>query len=169
MGHDNDSLDLRAGLRAGHLIALLERIMRTEFGRALEPLGLTFQHFAQLLTLYNSGPISNAELARAAMITPQSANESVKQMLDRGWISRQQDSAHKRKLLISITPEGIRILEQADLQARRIEERMMQNQSDDERAQFLKLLSGAIAGLGETAVALESNGPRMVGETKKDG
>ena len=143
------TFDLRSGIRAGALVAMLERVMRIELSNLLAPIGMTYPQFSALMALYHSGPISSAELARVLIMTRQSASEMIKQMESAGWVIRKPDPGHKKRRLISITGKGESVLQQADSAAMSVENRMLGKQSADQRDRLLQQLHECLAALGE--------------------
>lgn len=153
MGKKTRTFDLRSGFRTGALIAMLERILRSELSNLLVPIGMTYPQFTALMALYHTGPISSAELARILMMTRQSATEMIKQMESREWIVRRSDPQHKKKQLISIVSGGEAALQYADDAAMKIEQRMLGKRTLEQQQQFCWHLQECLTALGESAIS----------------
>ncbi|MCQ9371865.1 MarR family transcriptional regulator, partial [Corynebacterium sp. 35RC1] len=74
-----------------YLIGRTDRIVKRRLGEALAPHGLTVPQFTALSVLHARGSLSNAQLAERSFMSPQSANEVVKAMEARGWVTRTPD------------------------------------------------------------------------------
>ncbi len=133
--------------RVGHLISLLERLLRKELSEALAPLNLTLQQYAALQILNNNEKMSNAKLAKRSFMTPQSTNEMVGALETKSLITRQADANHGRIIHIQISKEGKRVLRKADTAVLKIEKRMLDNIPQNARAKFRDQLIACVAGL----------------------
>lgn len=142
------STSQKPSVRVGHLVSLLERVMRNEIGSVLAPLDITLPQFVALFILNSRGSLSNAELARVSHMAPQSANKVVQALASKKYVVHRQDPRHKRILLIQITAEGKAILRRADNAVMDIESRMLGNNSPQEQKQFEQLLMASLKGLG---------------------
>lgn len=157
MAKSSKTFDLRSGLRAGAMVAMLERIMRIELSALLAPLGMTYPQFSALMALYHSGPVSSADLARIMMMTRQSSNEMIRHMEATGWIVRKPDPGHKKRRLISITPKGEDALQKADSAAMSVEQRMLSKHSEREQARLLQQLQVCMTALGVTDLSAKKD------------
>ena len=83
-----------------YLIGRLDRALRRHLAEAVRPFGLTVPQYTALAVLRSRGELSNARLAERSFMTPQAANEMVKLMESRQWLSRQPDPTHGRIVLI---------------------------------------------------------------------
>jgi DNA-binding MarR family transcriptional regulator len=71
---------------------------------------LTMPERSALSRLDRDGPASSAELARAAQISPQSMNATVAALTKRALVQRERDPGDGRRVVLSITDEGLRLL-----------------------------------------------------------
>jgi DNA-binding MarR family transcriptional regulator len=132
-----------------YLIGRLDRALRREFRRILEPLGLTLGQYTALSVFYHSGTLSNAKLAERIMVSPQAANELVKVMDENGWIVRHPDPHHGRIINISLTPEGKKLLKLSNKAAVNLEQHMLSDLSSDEIINIHAKLKSALHLLKE--------------------
>jgi DNA-binding MarR family transcriptional regulator len=96
---------------AAALTAAMRRLrarLRRESPPALA--GLTMPQALALARIVEEAPISNAALAAAEHIRPQSTHEIVLCLEDRGFVRRRRDPSDKRRLLIESTPSGRRVV-----------------------------------------------------------
>ncbi len=133
--------------RLGHLISLLERILRKELSDALAPMQLTLQQYAALQILNNNDKMSNAKLAKRSFMTPQSTNEMVNTMEAKSLIVRQPNENHGRIIHILISRKGKKTLQKADAAVLEVEKRMLEHIPQNHRIKFRDQLIGCIIAL----------------------
>ena len=73
-----------------------------------------------------------AHLARHSFVTSQTMADMVTTLLDRGLIERHRDPADRRRLVISLTPDGQRLLDGLRPQVAALETRMLSLLSPDD-------------------------------------
>lgn len=103
-------------------------------------LGLTFPHMAALFLLSETPGLSGAQLARWAMVSPQTMNQILTRLEAEGLIVREPDPEHGRILRARVTDAGMaRFLRGCELADSLIDEAQA-DFSADERAELLRLL-----------------------------
>ena len=112
--------------RLPYLIGRTDRIVKRRLGEALAPHGLTVPQFTALSVLHARGSLSNAQLAERSFMSPQSANEVVKTMEARGWVTRTPDPTHGRIVMLGLTDEALALLALCDEAVRQLEQEMLQ-------------------------------------------
>ncbi len=112
--------------RLPYLIGRTDRIVKRRLGEALAPHGLTVPQFTALSVLHARGSLSNAQLAERSFMSPQSANEVVKTMEARGWVTRTPDPTHGRIVMLGLTDEALALLAICDEAVSRLEAEMLQ-------------------------------------------
>ncbi|WP_426399333.1 MarR family winged helix-turn-helix transcriptional regulator [Ralstonia sp. R-29] len=112
--------------RLPYLIGRTDRIVKRRLGEALAPHGLTVPQFTALSVLYARGSLSNAQLAERSFMSPQSANEVVKTMEARGWVTRTPDPTHGRIVMLGLTDAALALLALCDEAVSRLEKEMLQ-------------------------------------------
>ena len=112
--------------RLPYLIGRTDRIVKRRLGEALAPHGLTVPQFTALSVLHARGSLSNAQLAERSFMSPQSANEVVKTMEARGWVTRTPDPTHGRIVMLGLTGEALALLAICDEAVSRLEAEMLQ-------------------------------------------
>jgi DNA-binding MarR family transcriptional regulator len=83
------------------------------FFQALQPLDLTPTHFGVLVQLSNTPGLSQARLARRALMTPQSMGELLLPLERAGLVARGERTGRGRPIPVSLTEAGRRLLEEA--------------------------------------------------------
>jgi DNA-binding MarR family transcriptional regulator len=130
-----------------YLVGRLDHVLNQRLRDSLAPSGLTVPQYTALSVFRAHGSLSNAQLATRTMISPQSANEMVKQMEGKGWIERKPDPAHGRIIQISLTGSGEDILRDCDARVLEVENIMFADLGKEERAQLQGQLRAAVRAL----------------------
>ncbi|MGH1488135.1 MAG: MarR family winged helix-turn-helix transcriptional regulator [Acidimicrobiales bacterium] len=95
------------------LIGLIDRGVQRSLQRELKPHGLSLPEYSTLAVLHWSPGLSNAELARRSLVTPQSMIEVVARLEQRGLVERQRHPEHGRILMTTVTDAGRELLQGA--------------------------------------------------------
>jgi DNA-binding MarR family transcriptional regulator len=116
---------VRADPRLSYLIGRLERVLRRRLTAALEPIGLSLPAYTALSVLRIDDGLSNAQLARRSLVTPQSMIEALAQLVEHGYLRRSADPDHGRIIRMHLTAAGRRVLERCDRAVDRVEQEML--------------------------------------------
>jgi len=111
-------------LRTSYLIKRVELLVRNAMESGLRDLDITTGQYAALSLLSSMPEASSAQLARSIGVTPQTMTETILAFENRKLITRTRSSEHKRILKISLTGEGRKLLEQCEIRADQIEEKL---------------------------------------------
>lgn len=98
---------VRLGRVAGHPGYLLKRAQATlnaAMTGVLREHGATLAQYAVVTALDEEPGLSNAGLARRAFVTPQTMNQVLRELEQKGWVARHPDPAHARILQADLTP-----------------------------------------------------------------
>ncbi len=98
---------------AGHLGYLLRQAAtahRVRMERALADLGVTPPQFAVMTMLAAYPGASNADLARASLLTPQTVSVIVANLEKAGTVEREAHAVHGRIQTLALTTAGARLL-----------------------------------------------------------
>lgn len=150
-----DTIDLSAGARAvavepriSYVIARLERAVRAAVNERVRPYDLTTLQYTTLSVLGARGqPLSNAQLARRAYMTPQSMIEVIDALERKGLIRRDPHPGHRRVFPATMTAKGLRVLEACDAAVEQMEEEMLAGLSGSERDSLLVWLKSCVRAL----------------------
>ena len=135
-----------------YLVGRLERLLRRQLGEVLLLQGLTLQQYTALSMLGARGQLSNAQLAERSFVTPQTANEMVKGMEERGWIERTPDPTHGRIIHLSLTRSGRAVLNKAHELVFELEQVMLKRLTQTERELLVGQLKTCTQTLGAMIV-----------------
>ena len=106
-----------------YVVGRLDRIIRTRLGEILGPLELTVAQFTMLSVLARRPGLSNAQLARRALILPQSTLQVLSALESRKLVVR--TPARGRVLTAQLTPAGRALLVVAETATRALEAEML--------------------------------------------
>ena len=135
-------------LHAGYVIGRLHRVLARELREMLRPYHLSLPAYTALSVLRRRPGLSNAELARRSLITPQAMNELIARLLDCKLVVRRVDSNHNRILQTRLTARGERLMEQCETETRELEQRMLAGIPDSDQLRLLEMLRTCVHNLG---------------------
>lgn len=151
----SDTVDTPAGTlaaavepRISYVIARLERAVRAAVNERVRPHGLTTLQYTTLSVLGARGqPLSNAQLARRAYMTPQSMIEVIDALERKGLIRRDPHPSHRRVFPATMTAKGRRVLTACDAAVAEMEEEMLAGLSSEERESLVAWLKTCVRAL----------------------
>ena len=108
---------------------------------ALEPYGLSLPAYTALSVLRANDGLSNAQLARRSLVTPQSMSEALGLLVELGYVKRRNDPGHGRIIRTEITRSGLRALERCDHAVDAVESELLDGIDPDEVAVARSVLS----------------------------
>jgi DNA-binding MarR family transcriptional regulator len=111
--------------RLSYAIGRLDRVLRRRLADAVEPAGLTLPAYTALSVLQAQDGLSNAQLARRSLVTPQSMSEVLTLLVDQGYIRRRAEPGHGRVIRNELTEAGSRALERCDRAVDGVEQEML--------------------------------------------
>lgn len=142
--------DYPLGRAPGHLIRRAQQRAVDLFMDEVGEDGPTPRQFAVLLNVYQNDGINQTDLVRLSGIDRSTLTEILRRLAGRGLIQRRRLKKDQRTNILSITPAGIRVLENAFQAAARSQDRIMECIPPARRAEALELLS-LLAGYPENS------------------
>ena len=130
-----------------YLVGRMDRVVRRAMGTVLEAQGLSVNQYATLSVLDRRSGLSNAQLARRALVSPQSMNEVLLTLEQRGLVGRRAHPDHGRILQARLTAKGRTLLARCDEEVHQVEARMVGSLSEDEQAALRGALISSIRAL----------------------
>jgi DNA-binding MarR family transcriptional regulator len=109
--------------------------------------GLTVAQYTVLSVLQGRGLLSNAQLARRSLVSPQAMNEIVEAMAAKRLVVRRPDPQHGRIVQIGLTGRGEAVLGKCDAAVHELEGEMLAGLNEAQRRQFQTLLRSCITTL----------------------
>ena len=132
-----------------YVVARLERAVRAAINERVRPYGLTTLQYTTLSVLLRRGqPLSNAQLARRAYMTPQAMSEVIAALEGKGLIKRTPHPNHRRLFPATLTAKGRRVLAACDAAVEDMEQEMLRELSTDERESLREALKACVRALG---------------------
>ena len=123
-----------------YLIGRLDRILRHAIDTAVRGHGLTVAQYTTLSVLGAGTPLSNAQLARRSLVTPQAMNEVLLALEGRALVRRNARPDNGRILQTRLTAKGRTILAECDAEVAALEAKMLGAMPAGERTQLRKLV-----------------------------
>jgi DNA-binding MarR family transcriptional regulator len=134
--------------RISYVVARLERAVRAGINERVRPYGLTTLQYTTLGLLGARGqPLSNAQLARRAYMTPQSMLDVIDALEQKGLIRRAPHPNHRRVYPATLTAKGRRVRAACDAMVTQMEEEMLSELDAAERATLLTALKACVRSL----------------------
>lgn len=139
--------------RLSYVIGRLDRVLRRRLSAAIETTGLTLPAYTALSVLRTQNGLSNAQLARRSLVTPQSMSEVLTLLVNLGYVHRLAEPGHGRIIRTEITDAGSQALERCDLAVDAVEQEMLAELDADEAARLRDVLIGCGRALTNERVA----------------
>lgn len=108
----DEPLDTLAPYRqslAGTLLAAREAVM-APIRPMLREAGVTEQQWRVLRVLNDTGPLDPTSLAHAALLYAPSVTRIIKDLSDRGFVTREIDANDRRRAIVALAPIGAALL-----------------------------------------------------------
>jgi DNA-binding MarR family transcriptional regulator len=134
--------------RLSYVVGRLDRALRRRLADVLRPHGLTVRQYTTLSVLSARAGLSNAQLARRSLMTPQSMNEVLAGLVAHGLVERRADETHGRIIRTRLTPAGASLLAACDRAVDALEDDLLAGLGAAERAGLQRALRGCLAALG---------------------
>ncbi len=130
-----------------YLIGRVDRAMRSELQERLRAYELTVPEYTVLSVLQARPGLSNAQLARRSLITPQSMGQVVVALERRGLIERAPDPAHQRILRTILTRAGTRLLDELSAVVAALEDEVLADLAPAQRDALIAALHSCMRRL----------------------
>ncbi|MFD7864241.1 MarR family winged helix-turn-helix transcriptional regulator [Streptomyces sp. NPDC057682] len=140
-------MGMTAGERLGADIKRAEQALMAAKSAALRGVDLSVAQYAALFALDGNPGMSGAALARACLVTPQAMAAVLKHLEERGLIARSVHPWHQKMLETRLTDAGSEVLRLADEQAVRIERRLADAFTPQERDTLRALLARSVEAI----------------------
>lgn len=127
-----------------YLIGRMDRVVRRHIDDVVKAKDLSVNQYTTLSVLDHRSGLSNAQLARRALVSPQSMNEVLLALERRGLVRRHAHPDHGRIRQARLTAKGRRLLRACDAGVHEVESLMLSNLS---QAQQAVLRRGLISGV----------------------
>lgn len=133
----------------GYNLKITQHRLRQRLDAELARLGITAPQNAVLLAVAGNPRISNAELARAAFVTPQTMQAILVNLERGGLIVRSPHPEHGRVIMTELTTAGQNAVAGGAQAADAVERQMLSRLSAEEAALLCELLKRCAAALDD--------------------
>lgn len=130
-----------------YVIGRVNQGIRRRMRTSLAQWNLSVQEFTALSVLSSRPKLSNAQLARRALVTPQAMIEILSKLESRGLVRREVDPAHGRILRAELTPAAWELLAEAEPAVLAIQEEMLASVPDRDREAAMRAMGAAMVNL----------------------
>ncbi len=131
----------------GYILKRAQQSLRIRVDTQLKAVEITLPQYAVLSNVAISPGISNADLAKAAFVTPQTMQGILSTLEKRNLLERSQDPEHGRRLMTQLTAEGKIAMETARIEMIKVEAMMLGSISDHDIEQTTQTLLKCIENL----------------------
>jgi DNA-binding MarR family transcriptional regulator len=125
----------------GYLLRQAQGVARLRLERALAELGVTPPQFLVLTMLKAYPALSGADLARVALLTPQTVGVIIRNLERDRAIMKTPHPGHGRMLQWTLTPHGEELLQKCRRHAHALERRLADGMSEKELATIRRWLA----------------------------
>jgi DNA-binding MarR family transcriptional regulator len=150
----NGATGAPASPRLPYLLGRVDRGVRAELQERLRGYELSVPEYTTLSVLQTRPGLSNAQLARRSLITPQSMNQVVAALERRALIERTPDPAHQRILRTTLTRAGEQLLDELADMVTALEDEILADLSPEQRD---ALVEGLRSCMRRLAVGLDDH------------
>jgi len=130
-----------------YIVGRIDQGIRQEMRSRLAEWAMSVPEFTALSVLKRRPGLSNAQLARRSLVRPQSMNEILVKLEDRGLVRREVDPGHARILRAALTDDGAELLAAAEPAVGAIQERLFADVPESQREAMIEGLRSAMAKL----------------------
>jgi DNA-binding MarR family transcriptional regulator len=133
-----------------YLMKQVELAVRARLDELVRPAGLTALQYTALTVLERHPNLTSAHLARNSFVTSQSMADMVTTLRSRGLIDRLQDPADRRRLVLSLTDAGRKLLDGYRQAVVDLEAEMVSGLSADQAADLRSAMLACREALNRT-------------------
>jgi DNA-binding MarR family transcriptional regulator len=127
-------------------IGLLTQLSRVVYRRATEDvIGMRLKQLIALDHLRDTDSCLQQGLGQMLMLDPNNCVLLLNDLDEAGYVERRRDPEDRRRHIVEITPAGLTALEEAERKLETLEDEVLGNLTQAERAQLHELLSKALA------------------------
>ncbi len=141
-------VDVHVGFR----VKALQQVFRVAMDSALQEAAISTSQYAVLTAIRDLPGASGAALAARTFMTPQSLNESLAGLEQRGLVARTPHPTHGRIIEARLTPEGAAALRKGEAIVFGIEEQMLAPLLPVQREALSDMLDGCRKALADATL-----------------
>jgi DNA-binding MarR family transcriptional regulator len=134
-----------------YVVGRVNQGIRRRMRQSLAQWNLSVQEFTTLSVLSARPGLSNAQLARRALVTPQAMIEILSKLEGRGLVRRDVDPSHGRILRAELTPAANDLLALTNPEINGIQDDLLASVPDRDRAATMRAMRIAMTNLSGPA------------------
>lgn len=123
-----------------YVVKQVELAIRARLDEMLRPAGLTATQYTALTVLERQPDMTSAQLARDSFVTSQSMADTVTALQHQKLVKRQRDPSDRRRLVLSLTGAGRRLLTRYRPRVAAVERQMVSRISARQAAELRRSL-----------------------------
>jgi MarR family transcriptional regulator, lower aerobic nicotinate degradation pathway regulator len=124
----------------GYLIRRAHQTSMAIFAEELSDFEVTALQFAIVQALLDEPGADQITVAQRVALDAATSGSVIMRLEERGWLRREPSPSDKRRKLLWLTLEGENAAMQMKKPAKKVQQRLMQSLSEEQRAQFVALL-----------------------------
>ena len=132
-----------------YVMKQVELAVRSHLDDILRPAGLTALQYTALTVLERHPNLTSAQLARNSFVTSQSMADMVTALQEQGLVDRHRDPADRRRLVLTVTARGRRLLDKYRGRVAALEAEMLAGLTARQAAELRRSLLSCRAALAE--------------------
>lgn len=130
-----------------YAVKVVELAIRSHLDALLRPSGLTAAQYTALTVLGDASDLTSAQLARQCFVTSQSMADMVGTLEARKLVNRRRDPADRRRLVLSLSANGRRLLARLQPKVAAVEAQMLSGLSARQSAELRRHLAACRSAL----------------------
>ncbi len=128
----------------GHLVRRVHQISTAIFSKECAGSGLTSVQFAALMAIRENPDMDATRLSSLVAFDRSTVGSVLERLEAKGWIMRSPSPHDKRVKLLRLSPEGSKVLVDAEPAVRRVQERLLEPLDPGERVEMMRMLAQLI-------------------------
>jgi len=134
----------------GFIIHDVTRLLRWEFDRQAQDLGLTRAQWSVLAHLQRNQGVQQKDLALAMDIKPITLARHLDRLEQDGWITRKDDAADRRAKRLHLTEKAKPMIRSLKNVGKQVRKKALQGISEQDLEQFMSILFNIRSNLGQS-------------------
>lgn len=127
-----------------YLLGRVDHGVRRQLSRRVSRWELSVAQFTTLSVLRARPGLSNAQLARRALTSPQAMNGVLSELEQRGLVARRVDPDHRRILRARLTARGARVARAAEAEIDALQDELLDGVIGEQRELIVQALLGCM-------------------------
>ena len=135
-----------------YAVKQVELAVRSHLDELLRPAGVTVNQYTALTVIQRGQAVTSAELARNSFVTNQSTADLVNSLERQALIKRSRDPDDRRRVLISLSRQGMAVVTEHSERVQALEQRMVASLTTPQVRALRRALNACRVALTETPV-----------------